>query len=180
MINFTSNKISLDTNRLVADLKTQFHHVLIGVSNQLIQIMRQEIPEGNLPGKPEWRSKLESDLAIVSSSMINDIIETQVGAPYMSDTWEYVRGMLIEYGSGSEVGNPPIQSRPGEEVWNDNLDGKHISNAKSSYLLPPAFNQQGSAWIENAMLRVRPLFNETMTNVLKNFDIKKHIIVQRG
>lgn len=70
--------------------------------------------------------------------------------------------MIVLNGAGSAAGNPPITAGPpGREVWNDELNGKHASGAKSEYLMPKGFNQQGNLdrVIENTVKLMRTKFD---------------------
>lgn len=46
-----------------------------------------------------------------------------------------------------------IRTRPGEEVWKDDLR-RDTSTATSEYELPDEFNQEGNMWLENTLKQI--------------------------
>lgn len=167
--------LDLNSVRLFKDLQRAYEEALWNTSERLITIMREEVPTGNLPGKPEWREQLRDDIRIVSSTVLHETIEFSVGLDYTLGSADYVRGMLVNYGSGYHVGNPAIHTRPGETVWDSDLAGKVPSNAITEYYLPDGFNQEGSEFIENAMKRVRAYFAEILQQTLASFDFWPYV-----
>ena len=71
--------------------------------------------------------------------------------------------MIIAYGAGSAVGNSPITAGPeGRLVWDDDINGKKESQAKSVYLLPEPFNQEGNRFIENSIRMMKKHFDDVL------------------
>lgn len=136
---------------------------------QLIIIMQQEVMQtvhGGGPGKPDWRREITRVLGEVYEQIANDYIEAGVGVPSDENIETIVKAMIVEQGSGSAVGRPPIHTKPGQLVWDDDMSGKHRSNAESVYDLPTAFNQQGNHFVENAMKRMKKHFQDVMSSAV--------------
>ena len=77
--------------------------------------------------------------------------------------------MVVTFGAGSAVGNPPIHAGPkGRSVYNDALDGKSSSAVVKEYDLPAGFNQRGYNWLSNAMTRMQTQFKMIMEGVWEN------------
>lgn len=96
----------------------------------------------------------------------NEAIEFGVGLPYTSYAdagYRFVRAMLVAYGSGSEAGGSAIHSRPGELVWDDDLNDYKPSTALTAYDLPDAFNQEGNDFISNAMKLIQTHFRQLLS-----------------
>lgn len=108
------------------------------------------------------------ELREVYRVVANEVIEVGVGLPYTSYAdagYQFVRAMLIAYGSGDQVpGGEKIHSRPGELVWDDDLRTYHPSTALTEYDLPDAFNQEGNDFIANAMKLMRTHFTHLLEN----------------
>ena len=134
--------------------------------NKLIDLMKEEMQVriyGDGPGDPyQWIPKMQNDLKVIYRQVADNYIESGVGLPYHEGTWQMVRAMIVEAGAGSAVGNPAIRTHPGEEVWNDALNGKEISTARSEYFLPEQFNQEGNHFIENAISKMAKFFDDIL------------------
>ena len=156
---------------LTESIKKYLLDAMEHAGDRLIELMRKEIfmtEDGGGPGKPGWRDKLADDIKIVFRDIVNDAIEFGVGADYSAGTWEHVRAMLIAYGGGSMGGGSRIMTHPGEEVWNDDLDGKKTSGAHNVYYLPDGFNQVGNDWLNNAMREMRLFFDDILNDAIRN------------
>ena len=131
--------------------------------NRLLGHMRREIhhtTHGGAPGKPEWRSHMESNLQHGATVVSDNGVSMEFGY-YPDGQADMVRAMIVEEGSGSAVNGDPIHAGPtGRAVWDDELSGKHPSRAKSEYDLPAEFNQQGNQFVENAMRIMESEFGE--------------------
>lgn len=170
--------ISLNTGKYLQDLKYYLYVQLEKIAERFAEYMRQEIPDGNLPGKPEWRDKQRDDITVLNKMMANDYASMVVGIPYdQNGSWEFVRAMLINYGGGSraEPPNDPIQHFPETEVWNDDLDGRIISNNDPHYYLPKGFNQYGSHYFENACRRIVKEYYDEMEKFFRVFPMRLYV-----
>lgn len=108
---------------------------------------------GGAPGKPEWRKDLRERIGIVSETVANGVIEAEIGVDSNMLFVDFVKAMIIAYGSGNKVGNGSIEAGPtGREVWDDNVDGKKSSTAEGNWLLPDEFNQRGNQFVDNAVM----------------------------
>lgn len=171
------NLISMNTAAVENALKQAFYVALEKAAQELVDIMRKEIPTGNLPGKPEWRNALRNDIHVlnrtVSGSMMQMNVGPDLGQGGMQEFGDFVKAMLINYGSGSRATPPgaPIQTWPGKVSWDDNLDRLRVSpNVHSAYKLPRGFNQKGSKYYENSVRIMRSRYKQIMDSVLANFD----------
>lgn len=181
-------KLSINTDALIRDIFRYYLKALDRAEDRLIELMRQEIQKtthGGAPGKPEWRNQISAMLKEVSREVTADYIKAEVG---LSDKvlgtfqWLLVRAMIIAEGSGSEVGNPPIQAGPyGREVWNSSLTGKKPSKAMTTYYLPAAFNQEGNHFIENAVKLMKKEYEGILDEAARNMPaniVARHVNVR--
>ena len=106
---------------------------------------------GGAPGKPDWRREIVSNLDHIATAVTGDSVSMDFGySP--SEKADEVRAMIVAAGSGSTAGGGAIHAGPpGRSVWDDDVSGKHPSNARSEYDLPDAFNQKGNRFVENAV-----------------------------
>lgn len=139
---------------------------LAKAEDQLLSIMEQEIMKtthGQAPGKPEWRQMMRDRLEVVNETVTDEYIEAKVGLDTNMLFVDFVKAMIIAYGSGSRVGNGSIEAGPtGRIVWDDNVDGQKPSEAQGNWLLPDEFNQRGNHFIENAVKLMRKHFNDVL------------------
>lgn len=157
------NSLSLDEAALMAILQKEARDALTLEGERLLTHMRREIHRtvgGDGPGKPAWRKHIAENLERTSETVGSDGIAMTFGYTPANKA-EKVRAMIIEKGSGSAVGNAAIHAGPtGRSVWDEDVSGKHPSEAKTEYDLPESFNQQGNEFIENAMRIMRTEFGE--------------------
>jgi len=153
---------------LIAELTKYIIGALEEATEHLLGIMAKEIMRtvhGRGPGKPEWREALAGELREVYRDVAEEAIEFGVGLPYSSfeeSGYKLIRAMVVAYGSGSEAGGEAIHTKPGELVWDGDLESKGLSDAKSWYLLPEGFNQAGNEFVENSMKIMRAHFKSIL------------------
>ena len=164
---FTPAQWTVNTSRMKTQLVNYFIRALKRAEKRLIQLMKEQMPrrvhKGG-PGNPDWIKDAKRDLGEVYRDIASNYIEVGVGLPYQEGTWQAVRAMVVEAGAGGAAGNPLIQARPGESVWNDDLTDRHESNANTPYYLPSAFNQEGNQWVENAMKLMAKYFDDILSD----------------
>lgn len=127
MANGACNKLSFDTRSVMGLLTDYYMGVLEIASYRLIEIMQVEsmvTMDGGGPGKEEWRAAVRDSIKVVHRNLASDIIEFGVGAPETSNVREYIMQMLVTYGAGSGAGGTPIHTKPGQIVFDGNLNLK--------------------------------------------------------
>ena len=168
--------IYIDQQRIVSALIGEFERALDAAADELLKWMKAAIPSGNLPGKPEWRDKLESDIRKFGKKVAQEYACVCVGVPYENESYEMARALLIHYGGGSRgLTGIPIHTKPGMFTWNDDMTGKRQSSAKSVYELPDGFNQKGSRYFDEAIGLMRGLYIPYFETALRNFDFSKYV-----
>lgn len=105
-------------------------------------------------------------LGVIRETVTSDFIEAEIGVDTNMLFTDFVKAMVIAYGSGSAAGNERIhKGPPGRMVWDDNLDGKHPSTAAyTTDYMPDEFNQTGNKFVDNAV----SLMKRHYDNVLKD------------
>lgn len=89
-----------------------------------MQVESMVTMDGGGPGKEEWRAAVRDSIKVVHRNLASDIIEFGVGAPETSNVREYIMQMLVTYGAGSGAGGTPIHTKPGQIVFDGNLNFK--------------------------------------------------------
>lgn len=162
--------------------------------DKLISIMKKEIKKttyGKSPGKPKWRKEISSLLQEVYREVADNYVELGVGVPNDLAFNTIVKAMIIGYGSGfmnygnatGDYSSGSITAGPtGRPVWDDDMDEKHPSRAKSMYEIPQ-FNQEGNHFIYNSMLLMQKHFDDVLSNAsntLRDSVFYKHVVVRKG
>ena len=138
--------------------------------------MRAAIPAGNLPGKPEWRDELEKDIRKFGKQVAEEYAKILVGVPYEDGSAKMARAMLINYGGGSKgPTGEPIRTKPGRFTWDDDMEGKSQSTARTEYLLPDAFNQQGCHYFEEALDLMKGIYLPYFQSALRNVNFARYV-----
>ena len=167
-MNRQCNQISLDEAALMGILQQDATEALALEGDRLLSHMRREVrvtTHGGAPGKPEWRAEIAKNLGHVATAVTGDSISMDFG--YSPSTKpDEVRAMIVNEGSGSVAGNESIHAGPtGRIVWDEDVSGRHPSRAKTEYTLPEAFNQEGNAFVENAMRMMLTEFGDVTKKV---------------
>lgn len=173
MSNQKFNSISFDTDGFMRDLKVYLREVLYDMEENLIKHIQDEVlrtTHGDAPGKPQWREMVKDNIDVLEERLIDNVLEADVGLD-INMFIDFVRAMIVLYGSGSVVGNEKIHTKPGQTVWNDDLDGYKTSSAKSVYDLPKEFNQKGiitAGFIKNAARNMQKDFRDILEDAINN------------
>ena len=142
-----------------AALQPYLVEAMENATDELLKIMKINVHKtvhGDGPGKPDWRKELDSDLRRLYINVADYYVEGAVGTDYEVKSAEAYRAMVINYGSGSAIGDAPIHAGPeGRMVWDEDMTGKHPSTAKTEYDLPDEFNQVGNHFIEQSYKEAR-------------------------
>lgn len=153
---------------MIAALKPYFVEAMDEVESRLLEIMAQEINK-SVAGDPKWREEMRGKLKRVREEIAEGYLKYAIGLGDEPDTYPYIRAMVVTFGAGSAVGNPPIQAGPeGRSVYNDALDGQRPSRVVKEDDLPAGFNQKGYNWLTNAMTRMQTQFRMIMEGVWEN------------
>lgn len=191
---FKPTQIYIDEAGLIASIKTHYIKAMEKAEDKLISIMKKEVKKttyGKSPGKPKWRKEISSLLQEVYREVADNYIEFGVGVPNDLAFNTIIKAMIIGYGSGfmaysGATGGYSSGSitagPPGRSVWDNDMDGKHPSKAKSTYEIPQ-FNQEGNHFIYNSMLLMQKHFDDVLADAsasLKDSVFYKHVIVRKG
>ena len=165
--------VTLNEGAFMNNLVRYYAEVMEQAQEEFAEKMEDEAQKtvhGLGPGKPQWRRDVGRNIGLVEKKVSDTLIEATVGVPpdALSSESDIARAMVVEAGAGSAVGNPPIRSKPGEQVWDNNLSGKKTSTAKTAYDLPSAFNQEGNHFVDNATKEFEKRFQDIFADAGNN------------
>ena len=164
-INFVPARFDVRVQVMKTQIRDHFVRCLTKAEDKLAELLRDQMPAripGQGPGDPSWIPDLQASVRTLYRDIADHYIDIGVGLPFKEGTYQQVRAMVVNAGSGSAAGNPPIWTKPGQQVWNEDLSGKKTSSAKTAYPLPAGFNQQGNRFVENAMKAMAKHFEDVL------------------
>lgn len=165
MLKVEKYHLVMDTEGLYAIIVQVYLNAMVRATDRLVEIMRREVDRtthGGAPGKPGWRESLKKDLMIFYPMVISEILEYGAGLDYTPASDEYIRAMIVAYGSGSAVGGNPIHRGPkGRMVYGADIGPKHKSRVKKGPM-PKEFNQVGNQFVQNSMKLIKSYFNTVL------------------
>lgn len=123
----------------------------------------QQINHGAGHGAPEWSEMVQNSIKRIYRNATADYIESTIGIMYREGSKVTAAASIYEFGVGDKATprSQPVQTRPGEKVWKDDLS-RGISNAESWYYIDQ-FNQEGSFYIENATKLMAKYFDDILS-----------------
>ena len=157
-------------------LRAYYVKALKDAEDKFIEIMSEQIravdnaADGG-HGAPEWKDPLIKAVRTLYRDIADNYIEIGVGIPNQGGRDRLsVEAMIYEYGVGDKSDNerrmPPVQTRPGEEVWKTDMS-RDTSRATAWYDIPQ-FNQYGTHYIENSIKLMAKHFNDVLDNAAAN------------
>ena len=118
----------------------------------------------NGTGRRKWREEASQAIKEISRQIAEDFVEITVGMDdqlysYSEDL--FVRIMVAVEGNQA---NGSLKSKPGQQVYGEEINGKHLSRAKSEYLLPTGFNQTGlpDGIVKNTIAQIKKNFEDAL------------------
>ena len=106
---------------------------------------------------------LRENLDVINETVTDSYMQAEVGLGSDMLFTDFLKAMIVTYGSGNKVGNGSIEAGPpGRIVWDDNMDGQQPSRAEGNYLLPDEFNHGGNRFISNSIQLMRKHFRDTL------------------
>ena len=172
------NTISIDVAGLWKAIQQSMLSVLNNVAQDIITMFGHYAFQDGA-GKHEWRQNAANEFQKISEELTDDIIKIEVGlneglvdgAPYAAQI------MVALFGN-----HPPIYTKPGSTVWNDDMSGLTESVAKSIYGIPQ-FNwgdPGADKWVENCFKLTKTLFDSGISSALQSINFADYVYVSGG
>lgn len=126
------NTLSLDVAGLWNAIQKSCYEMINEVAEMLITMFGSAIQTAGA-GKHEWRENAAKEFKKISEEMTDDLIKIELGLnPDLVDGAPYAAQIMVAL-----FGNhPPIYTKPGSTVWNDDMSGLTESVAGSIYGIP--------------------------------------------
>lgn len=171
-------RMSFDSGKFNELLKEGFMEVLEEFEDMVIEEMRRVIDrDGGRTGKAEWREKVKADLRNLTSRFEGNKIIREVGLPYSGEPSDSdsMKAFVIAYGTGfnAKGGGDPMTTKPGQMVWDTNLESQHTSTASGVWNLPDSWNRPYTDFIEIAVRNLQ-------VEYLRFIDARKDEVVSRA
>lgn len=177
MIEFTNiPTVTIDMAKVRAKIRPFLIEAMDKSADELLKQMRIFATKTTIvgrtgkggPGDVNWRRDLASDIHRLFENITDSMLEYGVGVDY-TEAYMKVRANIIDLGSGSAVeGGKAIHAGPpGRQVWNDELTGKHGSDAQER-MLPSGFNHPGNDYVTKALDATEPFFQNAVAHALDN------------
>lgn len=152
-------------------IRQHFISALRDSEEVFLEIMEREVlrtVNGGGPGKPGWRASIRDRLDIVEETFTDSFLEGKVGLDNDLLYSDFVKAMLIAYGSGSAglTGICMTAGPAGRIVWDDDLSGQGPSKVQEQRMLPSGFNQSGNEFIENSVRIMKNRFTQILNDAL--------------
>lgn len=153
------------------DALEEFEEILIDEMRRIID------RDGGRTGKAEWREKVKADLRNISKGVTGSVLQREIGLPYSGDAndAESMRAFVIAYGTGfnAKGGGNAMTTKPGQLVWDSELESKHMSEAKGVWNLPDSWNRPYTDFIDVAVRNLR-------VEYIRFIDARKDPIIEKA
>lgn len=161
------NTIQIDQAGLLVALRPYLIEVLDEAEKALINALSVEIMFDGV-GRRQWRTEAAKAFKMIEQRITDDYLERKIGLNDLNLTEdEQVRIAVALF--GNQAGGR-LHSKPGQMVYGKEINGKHMSTAKTEYNLPDGFNQiaNGGKMMENAIKLTTKYFRDALEQVGRN------------
>lgn len=154
--------LSIDQQKVYREILDAIEAELQQIADRFIDIAKREVMQttyGDAPGHTAWRAILADEMKKSPVEYENGDMVIKVGLVDVEQgDADWIGALIVTYGSGYKAQTDggiraAIRTRPGEEVWKDDLS-RGTSTATSDYDLPDEFNQEGNMWLENTLKQI--------------------------
>jgi len=171
------NTLSIDVMGLWNYIQSQFLSAMQDAEEKLIEALGLEVMFAGA-GKTRWREEAAAAIKEVARDVTNDYIRFEAGLPKNFDSYADDKSARIQvaFWGNQEHGN--IRSKPGGDVYGDEMDGMHLSNALSNWDIPQ-FDQtaDGEAMLQNAIKLTRVYFSGAIKSAWASIDFANFVHV---
>ncbi len=172
------NTISINVNKLYEDIQKECLIFLNEVAEKIIDEFGIEIYQ-NGAGHPDWRLEAAKEFQKISEKTTADLVQVVVGlrpgvAVEALTNNAMARVMVALFGN-----HPPIETKPGLEVFKNHMRDRGLSNAKTVYPLPNLGQPDPHAdeMLKRVLDKFRPHFDEMIPRIMKNIKVSDYVFV---
>lgn len=174
------NHLFIDVAGLWNHIQKQFENALTDTEEKQIEAFGIEIIFAGA-GKVNWREEAGKAIKEVSREITDDYIKLEAGLPKDFNSYADDKSARIQVALWGNQEHGNIRSKPGEDVYGNEMDGKHLSRALTSYDIPQ-FDQtaDGLNMLENAIKITRTYFAEAIKSAWGSITFYDFVYVTAG
>ena len=175
------NALSIDVVGLYTAIQQNCRALLDDVAQNVIDQFGMYIYQDGA-GRHEWRANAAQEFQKISETMTDKLIEVKVGLREGFDSEAYSNVYVAQIMVALFGNHPPIYTKPGQEVFKDQMTWRGTSEAKSEYRMPHYEWKDPGAdnMVANAMKSVRTYFRDGVNAILRDINFYDYVHVTAG
>lgn len=172
------NTISIDVDRLYEDIQKESLSMLNDVAEKIIEEFGMAIYQ-NGAGRHEWRANAAEEFQKISESITEDMVQVVVGLRPGVETEARSNVYMAQVMVALFGNHPPIETKPGLEVFKDHMRDRGVSDAKTVYPLPQFSwpDPHADKMVENAMKKLKVYFSDAISRIMRNINVSSYVYV---
>lgn len=172
------NQINIDVNGLYAAIQKACKDLLDDVAERVQQEFGPLIYQDGA-GRHEWRANAAQEFQKISENMTNDLVEVKLGLRSGVESEAYSNVYMAQVMVALFGNHPPIETKPGMEVFKDHMVWRGISDAQTVYPLPQFDWPDPGAdnMVANAMKNSRTYFRDGVNSLLRDINFYDYVYV---
>jgi len=177
----TCNTISIDVDRLYGDIQQACLDFLNDVADRVIDEFSMAIYRDGA-GRHEWRANAAQEFQKISEEMTADAIQVTVGlrdgvATEAKSNVYMAQVMVALFGN-----HPPIETKPGLEVFKDHMLSRGISTAETVYPIPQFSwpDPHADKMLDNSFKKLQTYFKNGIRNIIRDIKFSDYVYVTKG
>ena len=175
------NTISINVNKLYEDIQKACLSFLNEIAERVIDAFGMAIYQ-NGAGRHEWRANAAQEFQKLSEKMTNDLVQVVVGLRQGVEEEAHTNVYMAQVMVALFGNHPPIETKPGLEVFKNHMRDRGISDAKTVYPLPQFDwpDPRADKMVENALKIIRPYFDDAITRIMRDINVSDYVFVSGG
>ena len=172
------NTLSINIQGLWDAIKAACRSLLDDVAERVIQEFGPLIYQDGA-GRHEWRANAAQEFQKIEEDFSGEVFQVKLGLrPGLeAEAWGNVFAaqiMVALFGN-----HPPIETKPGLEVFKDHMLSRGTSDAQSVYPLPQFSwtDPNAQKMVETAIKITRPYFKDGINSLLDGINFADYVIV---
>ena len=172
------NSLYIDVAGLKAAIFAACKAALNDVAERVIQEFGPEIYRSGA-GRHEWRANAAEEFQKIEESATDELIQVKLGLRkgLESEAWGNLYAaqiMVALFGN-----HPPIETKPGMEVFGDKMLDRHTSTAQTVYEIPQFgwTDPNAQEMVNNALKNTSVYFTDACESILDGINIANYVHV---
>ena len=175
------NTLNIDIEGLYTAIQQNCRMLLDEVAQNIIDEFGMYIYQEGA-GRHEWRANAAQEFQRISETMTDNLIEVKVGLRPGFDQDAYSSYYVAQVMVALFGNHPPIETKPGLEVFKDHMLDRGISNAQTVHPLPNFDWPDPGAenMLSNAMKNASSYFRYGVSSLLRDINFYDYVYVTAG